>query len=565
MQNTIWKLTTLAAVIGCCFLTVLVLKEQKNSLLPGSDENTEITSNDPIADFNMNEAIGEPSGEITLIGAEVPEGEVSPLQKHMLSDGDQKFATNIEPEWGSEANLNPIAANSFSGNSEPTTLASRNEFGTPPGRKAQPVAEPAAFPDFGSQAEPASADFGSELNTEPEEIAFDSSPEPDFNEAEFGSELNSGSPEFAPLEEAEVAGANNGPLMVASEEEAFGNLEEPAEVEEETPAELPAFNLEEEPAYQDEPTPAGPVLSAPGSTSFANETEDSDPFSNDLPREEETSDQPEEIATEENSSEPTPLPIFESQLGNQPEPANSTPGTFPLENQPTPLTTSIDDEFIGVGEVNDNVPQEEQKPEVTLNKIAPETVVLGEPMVYQIIVKNVGGSLARNVVVDDRIPRGTKLMGTKPQAQLDPETKKLVWELGDLPAGEEVKIAVRVEPTSEGEIGSVSTVNFVAEIGSKTKVTAPKVDFDFVGPESGTAEIGQSVLFKYMVKNTGSADAEQVIIRNLIPEALSHPAGNDLEYEIGTLKAGEEKEVKLMVMAVPVGRMGKSGHPDCYR
>ncbi|MCA9041556.1 MAG: DUF11 domain-containing protein, partial [Planctomycetaceae bacterium] len=452
-------------------------------------------------------------------------------------------------------------------------LTEPNQFADRTASQPTQLKEPAAFPEFNS--EPAFAEndpglnseepaFGSELNTEPQAFSFEGNNEPALeNEpelTEFGSNGTT-APAFAPLEEeqeptgpsfngaSDFGTGNNGPLMVAPEEEAFGEIESEPESGEPTPIRSHA---------EDEKSTSPRITSLAdrdGGFNFNGQPEsvDEDPFSNDLPENPSSLSEFENGDSNSIEAEPSPLPVFEMNLANDKNSASSEAGPQPLNTpaEASPLDDSQPGEFIGIGVVTDDIPQGLQKPEVTLEKIAPETVILGEPMVYQIIVKNVGGSVARNVVVEDRIPRGSKLTGTKPQAQLDPESKKLAWNLGDLPAGEEVTIAVRVEPTAEGEIGSVSTVNFVAEIGATTKVTAPKVEFDFVGPE--TAEIGQSILFKYMVKNTGSADASQVLIRNLIPESLSHPAGNDLEYEIGTLKPGEEKEVKLMVMAIQLG------------
>jgi len=57
----------------------------------------------------------------------------------------------------------------------------------------------------------------------------------------------------------------------------------------------------------------------------------------------------------------------------------------------------------------------------------------------------------------------------------------------------------------------------------------------------------------FKVTNTGSGDAEQVVIRNILPQELQHPGGNDLEYEVGTLSAGQSKVVQLTLTAAQAG------------
>jgi uncharacterized repeat protein (TIGR01451 family) len=51
----------------------------------------------------------------------------------------------------------------------------------------------------------------------------------------------------------------------------------------------------------------------------------------------------------------------------------------------------------------------------------------------------------------------------------------------------------------------------------------------------------------------GTGEARGVVIRDLIPQGLSHSAGNDLEYEVGRLMPGKSKELTLDLKADKVG------------
>lgn len=206
-------------------------------------------------------------------------------------------------------------------------------------------------------------------------------------------------------------------------------------------------------------------------------------------------------------------------------------------------------DFLGDGVVSSTTPKGPQRPQLKIEKQAPPNAVIGQPLVYNIIIKNLGETAAHDVVVEDRIPKGTELSGTIPRAELVDKT--LVWKLGAMQPGEEKKIAVRVTPISEGQIGSVATVNFVAEVGAKTMITAPRLQLDVTAPPQ--VRMGEAVPFVFRLKNAGSADAKGVIIRNIVPEGLRHQDGNDLEYELGTLGAGQSREVKLTLTAVKPG------------
>ncbi len=175
----------------------------------------------------------------------------------------------------------------------------------------------------------------------------------------------------------------------------------------------------------------------------------------------------------------------------------------------------------------------------TSKKSHRQNALIGQPLIYSILVKNVGTSEAHDVVVEDRIPKGTKLSGTIPRAELT--GKRLVWRIGNLGPNEQRKISIRVIPLEAGEIGSVATVNFVSEAAAETVVTAPRLEFELSAPKD--VRLGQTVPFHFKVKNVGTGEARSVVIRDLIPEGLSHGAGNDLEYEIGRLPAGKVERI----------------------
>ncbi len=106
-------------------------------------------------------------------------------------------------------------------------------------------------------------------------------------------------------------------------------------------------------------------------------------------------------------------------------------------------------------------------------------------------------------------------------------------------------------PQEAGEIGSVATVNFVAEAAAETVVTAPRLEFKISAPSA--ARLGESIPFRFEVRNVGTGEAHGVVIRDVIPQGLSHSAGNDLEYEVGRLLPGRSKQLTLDLKAGKVG------------
>ncbi|MCY2963822.1 MAG: hypothetical protein NT069_09285, partial [Planctomycetota bacterium] len=188
------------------------------------------------------------------------------------------------------------------------------------------------------------------------------------------------------------------------------------------------------------------------------------------------------------------------------------------------------------------------RPKLTIEKKAPDTAVIGRPMVYEIVVRNTGLAAARGVTVEDVVPAGVRIDGSKPQGQLD--GRRLSWRLGTMEPGATQTIAVRVTPQSEGTVGGVATVHFDSEKEGTSK-NGPRLQVSVDAPKRAT--VGQSVNVTFKIRNVGPTDAQRVLIHDVLPAALRHPQGDDLEYEIGDIPAGGMREVQLQLTAAQAG------------
>ena len=247
------------------------------------------------------------------------------------------------------------------------------------------------------------------------------------------------------------------------------------------------------------------------------------------------------------SNAPTP-DVGGNTLNIDPIPSgNSSPG---LSIDEPRRATGID--FLGDATIDRDVPRGTIHPQIQMTKSAPERAILGKPMVYEIKLLNTGKSVTRNVVVEDQIPRGTKLLGTIPQAEMPEGSKRLVWRFDTLEPGDAQTLKIQVEPIEPGSIGSIATVRFVAEAAAETHIAAPELKFRLVGLQE--AALGETVTYKFEIANTGDEDARDVMVRCLVPQGLQSPNREpDLEYPVGALPAGESKTVDLPLAAIEVG------------
>lgn len=203
----------------------------------------------------------------------------------------------------------------------------------------------------------------------------------------------------------------------------------------------------------------------------------------------------------------------------------------------------------GSGRPGERALEGPQKPSMVIQKFAPPEIQVGKPAKFQVQVRNVGGQTADEVVVRDELPHGTKLISTTPHA--DTDGSLLVWNLGALSTGEERTMEIELMPMAEGEIGSVATVTYAARASAKTRCTMPQLAVRMTAP--GQVMIGQEQRVKIELRNPGTGDATGVMLFENVPSNVTHPAGQTLEFEIGTLRAGETRELELVLAAAKAG------------
>ena len=193
-----------------------------------------------------------------------------------------------------------------------------------------------------------------------------------------------------------------------------------------------------------------------------------------------------------------------------------------------------------------------QSPTVSIQKLAPTEMQVGRPAMIEILVRNSGQFPVHQLQVMDEVPRGTTLLETVPAASRD-QRGRLLWTIGTMQPTDEMKLLVKVMPVTEGEVGGVAMVRYSAEASARSIVTRPVLVVQTSAPR--TVMIDETCLLSIRIANTGTGVATGVVIRERLPAGLSHPAGEELEYEVGELAPNESRELELELTATQAGRI----------
>jgi hypothetical protein len=127
----------------------------------------------------------------------------------------------------------------------------------------------------------------------------------------------------------------------------------------------------------------------------------------------------------------------------------------------------------------------------------------------------------------------------------------LVWQLGTLPPGGQARVALDLMPMQEGDVGSVASVSFRADASVRARATRPALQITAEPPVP--VLVGLESRLTIGIANPGSGIATGVVLEGLLPEGLTHRAGHELEFDVGSLPPGESRTIDLVLATTGPG------------
>ena len=230
--------------------------------------------------------------------------------------------------------------------------------------------------------------------------------------------------------------------------------------------------------------------------------------------------------------------------------------TIDADKKAEPLFKTTPAQPVTSGQGRPGLPQIEglQTPQLTLEKSGPRDLQVGKPARFEVIIRNVGAATAHDTVLRDAVPYGTSLITTMPPASPGDTTTpsgELFWAIGELKAGQEARVAMEVMPQLEGDVGSVASVTFRADATVRSRVTKPALEIIAEPPQPTL--IGEMMAVDISLSNPGTGTATGVILEGILPDSVSHPAGREVEFDVGQLEPGSSRSISLKLATITPG------------
>lgn len=191
-------------------------------------------------------------------------------------------------------------------------------------------------------------------------------------------------------------------------------------------------------------------------------------------------------------------------------------------------------------------------PSIDIVKTGPETAIVGETFAYTIKASNSSDIEVRNAVVTDSLPAQLEYVSSSPSAQV--AGQMLTWQVGNMAAGASRDMTVRVRARSTGRVTNCAEVRANDNLSDRdcadTVITAPALQLE----KSATTEGCDIIKTTFTVRNTGSAPATDVVIRDPLPRGLTTVDGrSEVVVNVGTVAAGQTRRFAVDLKAAGPG------------
>jgi len=187
---------------------------------------------------------------------------------------------------------------------------------------------------------------------------------------------------------------------------------------------------------------------------------------------------------------------------------------------------------------------------ILIERSGPDQVAAGQEYQYRIRVKNRSSETLSAVEVQEQLPQGLTFVSADPSPTSS--ARPLKWRMSKLEGGETETIVVTARATETGSFRSCATSSYQMPVCAPVTVVEPMLKLS----KSGPSEVLQceTIPYQFKVTNPGTGVAENVVIRETLPEGLVTEDGSrQVEINVGDLQPDETRTETINVKAQNTG------------
>ncbi len=263
---------------------------------------------------------------------------------------------------------------------------------------------------------------------------------------------------------------------------------------------------------------------------------------------------------QQSASEELAAEVRKPKLAGQPARLDAEQQTAPLAtSQPanTAQRMASPSAKTSIGGTDSDMLSSQKAPQLTTTVSGPRKIQIGQPSKFHVALSNVGAVEARDVLVSVSLPPWAELASKTPSTGATrlsadgSDSRTLEWQIQQMGANSSQQLELEIVPRENKPI-ELAVRWTVASALSRVvvEVQEAKLMLTIAGPDQ--VLYGDTQVYEMTVSNPGTGPAENVVI-NLFPlDGGANPAAS---HPIGTLKAGESKNLEIELTAAEAGSL----------
>jgi uncharacterized repeat protein (TIGR01451 family) len=165
-------------------------------------------------------------------------------------------------------------------------------------------------------------------------------------------------------------------------------------------------------------------------------------------------------------------------------------------------------------------------PILTVTQTGTDEQLTGRDMVYSFSVRNAGDGIARNVVVEDVLPTGARVVSARPSAVYAADAERVTWRLAALPPGMSMDFALTVRADAAGTVANRVSAradcaqDAAASYASRVK-GIPAILLEVVDQDD-PIEVGGRDTYVITVTNQGTAPCTNLVVKCVLEDYVHY-------------------------------------------
>ncbi len=178
----------------------------------------------------------------------------------------------------------------------------------------------------------------------------------------------------------------------------------------------------------------------------------------------------------------------------------------------------------------------------------------GKPCTMEITLKNLGALALEELVLSQEWKTKPEILEVNPKPFI--QEIKWTWEIPELQPGTGKVFQFKVLAADKDNLTFKPAVAYKVATLKKNPEKKDGLLVQVQGPQ--WVRRGQRAVFDIVVANLGLTPAENVTIRDKLPQGLRHPEGELIEATLGDIPAGQTKSIRLETLAVENGKFSQN-------